>query len=278
MRKSFLVAFFVMLVSGIQCVYAQSVANKVLSSLQFEAPKNLYHAKGDKANMRTQPSTKAKLAVANGYFSFIGRGLLVEDLGNNPNWVTTKVGGKTVYISKSVMVKENAAPNINYKPNLPYCWQESDGDMDPDILTWRVGKIPGNSGLLLCEAQMKGENYYLLGKQVDNVLVFKYRIKIETNYSIPDEMMPIGKYFLESDVEEGVKTYYFKPSKDKVVSFSAKQMGFDPQNGPYYCYDLTKVSENIVYSMFKEVIEKNQTFNYYLTSFNFTNEWYRLPG
>lgn len=267
MRKSFLVAFFVMLVSGIQCIYAQSVANKVLSSLQFEAPKNLYHAKGNVANMRKRPNVKAD------WVQVIERGRLEEDLGANPNWITAKVDGENVYISKSVMVKESASSNISYVPNLPYWWIEEINDENPGILNWRVGKIPGNSGLLLCDVCMDCAQYYFLGKQVGNVLVFKYRIKIDTGYSIPEEMMPIGKYFLESEVENGIKTYYFKTSKDKVVSFSAKQMGYEAQNGPSYFYDLTKISENVVYAMFKEVIEKNETYPFYLTSFNFTNEW-----
>lgn len=33
-------------------------------------------------------------------------------------------------------------------------------------------------------------------------------------------------------------------------------MGYEAQNGPSYFYDLTKISENVVYAMFKEVIEK----------------------
>jgi lipopolysaccharide export system protein LptA len=93
MRKSFLVAFFVMLVSGIQCIYAQSVANKVLSSLQFEAPKNLYHAKGNVANMRKRPNVKAD------WVQVIERGRLVEDLGANPNWITAKVDGESIHFS-----------------------------------------------------------------------------------------------------------------------------------------------------------------------------------
>lgn len=276
--KKILMVLCSMLLSVSLNVNAQSVANKVLSSLTFEAPKALYHAKGQKANMRAQPNAKARLVDANGGFSFIGRGLLVEDMGNNPNWVTTKVGGKTVYISKSVMVKVDTQSGFNCKENFPYCWQEEGGDMDPDVLTWRVGRIPGNTGMYLCEVGTRTGSYYLLGKQVGNVLVFKYRIKIDTNFVIPDDMMPIGKYSLQSEVEDGVKTYYFKTSKDKIVTFSAKLMGFDPQSEPYRCYDLTKISESVVYAMFKEVIEKNETCSFYLTSFNFTDEWCRLPG
>lgn len=118
--KKILMVLCSMLFSVSLNVNAQSVANKVLSSLTFEAPKALYHAKGQKANMRAQPNAKARLVDANGGFSFIGRGLLVEDMGNNPNWVTTKVGGKTVYISKSVMVKVDMAASLSIVANLPY--------------------------------------------------------------------------------------------------------------------------------------------------------------
>lgn len=163
--KKILMVLCSMLLSVSLNVNAQSVANKVLSSLTFEAPKALYHAKGQKANMRAQPNAKARLVDANGGFSFIGRGLLVEDMGNNPNWVTTKVGGKTVYISKSVMVKVDTQSGFNCKENFPYCWQEEGGDMDPDVLTWRVGRITGNTGVYLCEVGTRTGNYYLLGSK-----------------------------------------------------------------------------------------------------------------
>lgn len=50
--KKILMVLCSMLLSVSLNVNAQCVANKVLSSLTFEAPKALYHAKGQKANMR----------------------------------------------------------------------------------------------------------------------------------------------------------------------------------------------------------------------------------
>lgn len=52
--------------------------------------------------MRKRPNVKAD------WVQVIERGRLVEDLGANPNWITAKVDGENVYISKSVMVKESA--------------------------------------------------------------------------------------------------------------------------------------------------------------------------
>lgn len=270
--KKILMVLCSMLLSVSLNVNAQSVANKVLSSLTFEAPKALYHAKGQKANMRAQPNTKARLVEANGEFSFIGRGLLVEDMGSNPNWVTTKVGGKTVYISKSVMVKDDIAASLPIVANLPYWRIEQDGDMDPVVLSWRVGKIAGNSQLYLCDLQTPDGRFYMLGKQVGSVLVFKYKIKVYVEDAIPEDM-PVGKFSLESEVENGEKTYYLKVGKDKVKSFQPAQMGGEPEMGVTWLYDLTKFTEPMVYSLFKEVIEKNQTDMFYLTSFSFGKEW-----
>lgn len=270
--KKILMVLCSMLLSVSLNVNAQSVANKVLSSLTFEAPKALYHAKGQKANMRAQPNAKARLVDANGGFSFIGRGLLVEDMGNNPNWVTTKVGGKTVYISKSVMVKDDIAASLPIVANLPYWWIEQDGDMDPVVLSWRVGKIAGNSQLYLCDLQTPDGRFYMLGKQVGSVLVFKYKIKVYVEDAIPEDM-PVGKFSLESEVENGEKTYYLKVGKDKVKSFQPAQMGGEPEMGVSWFYDLSKFSEPMVHSLFKEVIEKNQTDMFYLTSFSFGKEW-----
>lgn len=270
--KKILMVLCSMLFSVSLNVNAQSVANKVLSSLTFEAPKALYHAKGQKANMRAQPNAKARLVDANGGFSFIGRGLLVEDMGNNPNWVTTKVGGKTVYISKSVMVKVDMAASLSIVANLPYWWIEPDGDMDPVVVSWRVGKIAGNSQLYLCDLQTPDGRFYMLGKQVGSVLVFKYKIKVYVEDAIPEDM-PVGKFSLESEVENGEKTYYLKVGKDKVKSFQPAQMGGEPEMGVTWLYDLTKFTEPMVYSLFKEVIEKNQTDMFYLTSFSFGKEW-----
>lgn len=270
--KKILMVLCSMLLSVSLNVNAQSVANKVLSSLTFEAPKALYHAKGQKANMRAQPNAKARLVDANCGFSFIGRGLLVEDMGNNPNWVTTKVGGKTVYISKSVMVKDDIAASLPIVANLPYWWIEQDGDMDPVVLSWRVGKIAGNSQLYLCDLQTPDGRFYMLGKQVGAVLVFKYKIKVYVEDAIPEDM-PVGKFSLESEVENGEKTYYLKVGKDKVKSFQPAQMGGEPEMGVSWFYDLSKFSEPMVHSLFKEVIEKNQTDMFYLTSFSFGKEW-----
>lgn len=270
--KKILMVLCSMLLSVSLNVNAQSVANKVLSGLTFEAPKALYHAKGQKANMRAQPNAKARLVDANCGFSFIGRGLLVEDMGNNPNWVTTKVGGKTAYISKSVMVKDDMAASLPMVANLPYWWIEPDGDMDPVVLCWRVGKIAGNSQLYLCDLQTYDGRFYMLGKQVGSVLVFKYKIKVYVEDAIPEDM-PVGKFSLESEVENGEKTYYLKVGKDKVKSFQPAQMGGEPEMGVTWLYDLTKFTEPMVYSLFKEVIEKNQTDMFYLTSFSFGKEW-----
>lgn len=44
----------------------------------------------------------------------------------------------------------------------------------------------------------------MLGKQVGSVLVFKYKIKVYVEDAIPEDM-PVGKFSLESEVENGEK-------------------------------------------------------------------------
>lgn len=91
-------------------VSAQNTWSDVLKGLTFDAPGTLYHPKGSTANMRVQPSTKAKLAEA-GERTRIEKGEIVNDMGTDAAWVKTVVDGKTVYISKSVMQKTGTAPN-----------------------------------------------------------------------------------------------------------------------------------------------------------------------
>ena len=62
-RFSLLVALIAMSLSA-----TAQTAGQVLRSLTFDAPKALYHPKGNSANMRQTPSTKArKVAVYKSY-------------------------------------------------------------------------------------------------------------------------------------------------------------------------------------------------------------------
>ena len=43
----------------------------------------------------------------------------------------------------------------------------------------------------------------------------------------------------------------------------------------YEALDLTKLTEPMVYVLFKDVIDRNEIKNFYLTSYNFSSKWYR---
>lgn len=75
---------------------AQTAA-QVLGSLTFDSPKALYHPKGNSANMRQAPSTKArKVAVYNSYDQgwWLPNAQIVADEGDNTEWVKANVEGK----------------------------------------------------------------------------------------------------------------------------------------------------------------------------------------
>ena len=108
---------------------------------------------------------------------------IVADEGDNPDWVEANVEGKTVYMSKSVMTKVVPEPfMVNKCQNTPYVWTTTD---DPDAtagwmaqaMSWRIGKVKGQSGLYVAEVtDYDGATSLRLGKMVDNVLVFKYKV------------------------------------------------------------------------------------------------------
>lgn len=252
-----------------------NVAQKALSQLTFEAPKALYRVKGNYANVRISPNAKAaKYNFDNEYIYAQGQicaAQIVNDMGDNPNWVTTTIQGKRCYISKSVMVKAEEGNILPSVFNNYYGWIDpnDDGYDSMSYINWRIGKIKGNSGLYLCYLNRE---YLLLGKLIDNVLVFKYKIRFESNYS-RDEAMPAGKILLDSEKDEyGEKVYYLKPNNSMFKTINLRGYNVD-------VLDLTKVDESMVYALFKEEIESNRTNYFYLTSYWFNQKWRdNLPG
>ena len=261
-------------------VSAQTAA-QVLNSLTFEAPKALYHPKGNTANMRTQPSTKAKKAELL-YDCWLPNSYIVNDEGDNAAWVTAKVEGKTVYLSKSVMTKVEPEPfMVNKCQNMLYLWITTDdpnaGDgPEGQIMSWRVGKIRGASGLYLAQVvDCDGTCSLRLGKMIDNVLVFKYKIYI---YYDGGELDGLNKWKVESSIEQdypynGGKRFWISTSKDLSAEVTYIESYDGSQQTISHLLDLTKVTEPMVYTLFKEEIDKNRVYNFYLTSFNFTDKW-----
>lgn len=279
-HHSYLLLCAILLLSSIAlpCL-AQSSASSVLNGLQFDAPQSLWRPKGNTANLRTRPNAKApKAKIYKRERTWICKGELVNDIGNDPNWVTTVLGGKTVYISKSVMENVESAPITADVFNNYYTYLGTDygPEEDPDdVMQWRIGKIK-NSELYLCEGQPYYApcRYIMLGKMIDNVLVFKYRVPFENGYT-GDDLMPIGKYFLEFEYDEwcGDNLCYFKHNKGMVKKIILDEDSDSPN--PCDCLDLTKMTETMVYAIFKDKIQKNEVDYFYLNSTSFSKDFYR---
>lgn len=232
--------------------------------------------------MRTQPSTKARKADV--YSGWIPNSYIVNDEGDNAEWVTAKVEGKTVYLSKSVMTKVEPEPfMVNKCQNTPYLWVTANNPSSMDgwegqAMRWRIGKIKGNSGLYVAEVFDFGcKGYLYLGKMIDNVLVFKYRVFFEGGADY-ERLEGVGKWVAEKEVCQdypynGAKVCYFRWSQDMLYS---AHFDFEGGGGMMYeALDLTKLTEPMVYTIFKDVIDRKETNYFYLTSFNFTNKWER---
>lgn len=270
MKKFFKVFIACVLAMNVMGTSAQNNWQEVINSLTFEAPQGaLYHPKGSSANMRVQPSTKARLAdVCGDGCTSIEKGEIVEDKGSNPAWVQTVVEGKTVYISKSVMKKCSGASIPQGIANMPY-WQEY-RSYDEGNMGWRVGVMAGSLDMYLADVTtVYGERYLMLGKKVGNVLVFKYRVRFDALIE-EGELAPDGKYSLDVKNEDGVKTYVLTANRRMVKTFTARDFGENDAQYEDRYLDLTSISARMVYNIFRKVIEANDIHYFYLTADSFS--------
>lgn len=281
-RFSLLVALIAMSLSA-----TAQTASQVLRNLTFDAPKALYHPKGNSANMRQTPSTKArKVAVYKSYDQgwWLPTAQLVADEGDNPDWVKANVEGKTVYMSKSVMAKVEPEPfMVNKCQNLPYLWETIDNDetagWEGQAMSWRIGKVRGQAGLYVAEViDYDGATSLRLGKMVNNVLVFKYKVFFAGGSGY-ERLEGVGKWVAEKEACQdypynGAKVCYFRWSNDMLYK---ADIDFKDGDGGmiYENLDLTKLTEPMVYTIFKDEIEGGRINYFYLTSFNFTSKWER---
>ena len=223
------------------CVLATAqTASSVLSQLTFEEPSKLYRVKGNTANMRKLPNQKAAKVEIKGKAYIVG-GDIVNDLGDNPNWVKARIDGKVVYISKSVLTMAEQEPvsfASNY--NIPF-WYKSpnfsleDGDISFQCWAWRMGKV-----------YIDGFNY---------------------DY----DFQPYGKWLIDSEVQyDNNKVYRLLVDKNTI-----KKVRIDDEGNTANYLDMTKITEPMVYALFKEVIDKDETDYFYLTSYSFNKKWPR---
>lgn len=267
-----------LLTCGALTASAQSKASQVLRSLTFEAPQALYHVKGNMANIRKLPNAKAaKLTNSDNWPITVRKGQIIADQGTNSQWVTSTFDDKTGYVSKSVLVKCDDAPiSVNYFNNLySYMGPEYGPEEDPnDFMAWRMAPIKGSSGLFVCQYSNGFWNELMLGKMVGGVLVFKYRVRdaMGPTYSYEDEQLkPIGQYLVEFEKDEQCvdcteKELWFWPNKTMLVEIPLESWGSSMK-----ALDLSKLTETMVYAIFKEKIEKNEVNYFYLTGWSFSS-------
>lgn len=259
-------------------VSAQSKASEVLRSLTFEAPQALYHVKGNTANIRKQPSTKApKLTNSDNWPITLRKGQIIADQGSNNEWVTSTFDGKTGYVSKSVLVKCDDSPiSVNFFNNLySYMGPDYGPEQDPsDFMAWRMAPIKGSSGLFVCQYSDGYINEMMLGKMVGNVLVFKYRVRdgLGPTYNYDDsQLKPVGQYLVEFEKDEQCidcteKELWFWPNRTMLTEIPLESWGASMR-----ALDLSKLTETMVYAIFKEKIEKNEVDYFYLTGWSFSS-------
>lgn len=268
--------FFVLFVIANCLLATAQTASSVLSQLTFEEPSKLYRVKGNTANMRKLPNPKAAKVEIKGKAYIVG-GDIVNDLGDNPNWVKARIDGKVVYISKSVLtVAEQEPVSFASNYNIPF-WYKSpnfsleDGDISFQCWAWRMGKIKGTSGLFLCQCQeWNGKQTLRLGKQVGNALVFKYKVYID-GFNYDYDFQPYGKWLIDSEVQyDNNKVYRLLVDKNTI-----KKVRIDDEGNTANYLDMTKITEPMVYALFKEVIDKDETDYFYLTSYSFNKKWPR---
>lgn len=269
--------FFFLLFVIANCLLATAqTASSVLSQLTFEEPSKLYRVKGNHANIRKQPSPKAAKVEVKDRDYLVG-GEIIDVLSDNSSWVKARIDGKVVYISKSVLTLAEQEP-ISFAShyNIPFWYVApnfslADGGIEYQCWAWRMGKIKGTSGLFLCQCQeWDGTQTLRLGKQVGNVLVFKYKIYID-GFHYGCNYQPYGKWSIDSEMQYERKVYSLLVDKNTI-----KRVRVDDDGNSEDYLDLTKITEPMVYALFKDVIEKNETDYLYLTSYSFDKKWPRI--
>lgn len=254
---------------------AQGKASEVLRNLTFELPKAFYVVKGKTANYRSAPNAKGKrVNLFSPEYSDLGRAatpaILLGDMGNNATWVSFKNQGKNVYVSKSVLRETKPTGNI-----FPSCYNKLYGwigpivDMDtPDGLVWRVGVQKGGAGLAVCDLNYYGGSVLLLGKKIGNIFVFKYAVDLYESPYLEENMDKpyiIDNESSSGEVWEGYKFLMADEKKFGVQISSCGRVGS--------IFDLTKLTDAMLYQLFHEVIEKDIQTHFFLDAEKFSEEY-----
>lgn len=85
------------------------------------------------------------------------------------------------------------------------------------------------------------------------------------------DFQPYGKWLVDSEVQyDNNKVYRLLVDKNTI-----KKVRIDDEGNTADYLDMTKITEPMVYALFKEVIDKDETDYFYLTSYSFNKKWPR---
>lgn len=236
--KSIRVIFAVLLAANGLTVSAQT--QDLLSELTFEAPAKLIRPTGANVNVRESPSANApKAKDENGWNISATKHKLYSVNTELPAWWSTEYG----YISKKVAKLSVGKPITDNMLNRFYGWSEG-YDYASE---WIVSRTASKHGLVVCYTSGEGWNTLWLGKQEDNVFVFKYRIFCTINV---DESNTTPNYLnRHKEDRDGMTMWELTVGKQLAQEVPHGGMG------TIQMMNFSKINDKMILLLFKEAIE-----------------------
>ena len=238
------------------CVNAQSV----LDNLTFEGFKKYILPKGEWAPLRTSPSAKAA-KVTEGTGAYKSQVTLLSwnlrpVLQETQNWYKVNTErGRVGWISKSNAKVSIAKPITKEMMNTNQAGNVIDEDLGT---TYRVYSPVGSHEFAVAQTYENGMEYLRLGKLIDNVFVFKYKVEViiyidEENpkeFNVQKEEYPGERIVMKMNVGTNFCTH-LKPG------FGGTQP---------WALDLSKLNDKVLIYIFGDAIKKNDVLNYYINA------------
>lgn len=250
--------FMVVMTAMAFCMGAN--AQSVLDNLTFEGFKKYILPKGEWANLRTTPSPKAA-KVTEGVGAYKSQVTLLSwnlrpVLQENQGWykVSTE-SGKVGWISKTNAKVSAAKPITQEMMNTNQAGNVIDEDLGT---TYRVFSPVGSHEFAVAQTYENGMSYLRLGKLIDNVFVFKYKVEViiyideenPKNFNVQKEEYPGDRMVMTMNIGTNFCTR-LKPG-----------IGSDQP----WALDLSKLNDKVLTYIFGDAIKKNDVLNYYINA------------
>ena len=229
---------------------------KALKGLTFEAPKKFFRPKSDDVRMREKPNTKAAVVKNENNEPLLSYQWDIYPVRNeNQGWYQTDMG----WMSKSVTKTVTCNPITPAMMNTNQCGHVV--DMDKHCV-WRVYSPVGKSEMALCHQVGDMDNYLRLGKLVGNVFVFKYSLPLGYDVDLENPR----KFELKREIIDGRLQITLSVGTNYCLKLTP---GFDDGSGKKatpWALDFSKLNDKVLLNLFKDVIDKNETDFWYMTS------------